>query len=62
MSGDWSVAQQAFRDEVLAFCTAELSPKTRRKVLAGLAKRIDKELTASSVHTPDDVEAFLKSL
>lgn len=32
------------------------------KVLAGLAKRIDKELTASSVHTPDDVEAFLKSL
>lgn len=36
MSGYWSVEQQAFRDEVLAFCKAELSQKTRRKVLAGL--------------------------
>lgn len=32
------------------------------KVLAGLAKRIDKELSATSIHTPDDVESFLKSL
>lgn len=32
------------------------------KVLAGLAKRIDKELTATSVHTPADVDAFLKTL
>lgn len=32
------------------------------KVLAGLAKRIDKEMTATSIHTPVDVEAFLKTL
>lgn len=32
------------------------------KVLAGLAKRIDKELVATSVHTPADVDAFLKTL
>ncbi|NYZ11982.1 ACP S-malonyltransferase [Azospirillum sp. RWY-5-1] len=32
------------------------------KVLASLAKRIDKELTATSVHTPADVDAFLKTL
>ena len=30
------------------------------KVLAGLVKRIDKDLVASSVGTPADVEAFLK--
>ncbi len=30
------------------------------KVLAGLVKRIDKEITAVSVGTPADVEAFLK--
>lgn len=28
-------------------------------VLAGLAKRIDKELTAVSVHTPEEIEKFL---
>jgi len=32
------------------------------KVLGGLARRIDKELTGSSVGTPADVESFLKSL
>jgi len=32
------------------------------KVLTGLAKRIDRSLQAQSVATPDDVEAFLKSL
>ncbi|CCG41317.1 ACP S-malonyltransferase [Magnetospirillum molischianum] len=32
------------------------------KVLGGLARRIDKELTGSSVGTPADVETFLKSL
>ena len=32
------------------------------KVLSGLAKRIDKELTGVSVGTPADVDAFLKSL
>ena len=32
------------------------------KVLGGLAKRIDKELSGSSVGTPADIDAFLKSL
>ncbi|BAI72313.1 [acyl-carrier-protein] S-malonyltransferase [Azospirillum sp. B510] len=32
------------------------------KVLAGLAKRIDKDLAAVSVGTPADVESFLKTL
>ncbi len=32
------------------------------KVLGGLAKRIDKELTGSSISAPADIEAFLKSL
>ncbi len=32
------------------------------KVLSGLAKRIHKDLEATSVHTPADVEAFLKTL
>jgi len=32
------------------------------KVLGGLAKRIDKELTGSSVGTPADIDAFLKTL
>jgi [acyl-carrier-protein] S-malonyltransferase len=31
------------------------------KVLAGLAKRIDKELVAVSLQTPADIEAFLKA-
>jgi [acyl-carrier-protein] S-malonyltransferase len=30
------------------------------KVLAGLAKRIDGDLAAVSLHTPADIEAFLK--
>src|SRR5258708_15293093 len=32
------------------------------KVLAGLAKRIDREMTAVSIQGPADIEAFLKSL
>jgi [acyl-carrier-protein] S-malonyltransferase len=32
------------------------------KVLGGLAKRIDKELSGSSVGTPADIDAFLKTL
>jgi len=32
------------------------------KVLSGLAKRIDKELVGTSVGTPADIDAFLKSL
>jgi [acyl-carrier-protein] S-malonyltransferase len=31
-------------------------------VLAGLVKRIDKELPAVSLHAPEDIEAFLKTL
>lgn len=31
------------------------------KVLAGLAKRIDKGLSAVSLHTPADIDAFLKA-
>ena len=31
-------------------------------VLAGLAKRIDKELYTVSMHTPEEVDAFIKSL
>jgi [acyl-carrier-protein] S-malonyltransferase len=31
------------------------------KVLAGLAKRIDKEIAAVSLQTPADIEAFLKA-
>jgi [acyl-carrier-protein] S-malonyltransferase len=32
------------------------------KVLAGLTKRIDREMTAVSIQTPADIEAFLKTL
>ena len=32
------------------------------KVLTGLARRIDPELTAVSVNSPEDIEAFLKTL
>lgn len=32
------------------------------KVLSGLARRIDRDLTAQSIGTPEDVEAFLKNL
>ncbi|MEJ0063654.1 MAG: ACP S-malonyltransferase [Alphaproteobacteria bacterium] len=31
-------------------------------VLAGLMKRIDKDVTAMSLHTPQDIEAFLKTV
>jgi [acyl-carrier-protein] S-malonyltransferase len=32
------------------------------RVLSGLAKRIDRELTSQSVGTPVEIEAFLKTL
>lgn len=32
------------------------------KVLSGLARRIDPELTGVSIQTPDDIEAFVKSV
>jgi [acyl-carrier-protein] S-malonyltransferase len=32
------------------------------KVLSGLTKRIDRDMTAMNVETPDDVEAVLKTL
>ena len=38
------------------------APPLSGKVLAGLVKRIDKEIEASSVGAPADVEAALKAL
>jgi [acyl-carrier-protein] S-malonyltransferase len=32
------------------------------KVLTGLARRIDRDLTALSIQTPEDIEEFLKTL
>ena len=32
------------------------------KVLSGLARRIDRDLTAISVSTPDDIDALVKAL
>jgi [acyl-carrier-protein] S-malonyltransferase len=32
------------------------------KVLSGLARRIDRDLSARSVQSPDDIEAVLKYL
>jgi [acyl-carrier-protein] S-malonyltransferase len=32
------------------------------RVLAGLVKRIDRDLAASSVGTPADIETFLKTI
>jgi [acyl-carrier-protein] S-malonyltransferase len=32
------------------------------KVLSGLARRIDRELATRAVESPDDIEAFLKSV
>ena len=32
------------------------------KVLSGLARRIDRELSATSIQGPDDIDAFLGSL
>ena len=31
------------------------------KVLSGLARRIDKEMTGTALNTPADIEAFLKT-
>ncbi len=31
------------------------------KVLSGLVKRIDKEMTGTALNTPADIEAFLKT-
>ena len=32
------------------------------KVLSGLVKRIDKEMTGQALNTPADIEAFLKTV
>jgi len=32
------------------------------KVLSGLVKRIDKDMTGSALNTPADIEAFLKTV
>jgi [acyl-carrier-protein] S-malonyltransferase len=31
------------------------------KILSGLVKRIDKEMTGTALNTPADIEAFLKT-
>ena len=54
-----------WRECVLAMKEAEVDTLVEigaGKVLTGLTKRIDKEMTSISVETPDDVEAFLKTL
>lgn len=52
-----------WREGVLAMRAAgveELVEIGCGKVLSGMVKRIDREMTARNVETPDDVEAFLK--
>ncbi len=52
-----------WRESVLAMKAAgvdRLVEVGAGKVLAGLAKRIDKEIVATSLQTPADIEAFLK--
>jgi [acyl-carrier-protein] S-malonyltransferase len=54
-----------WRESVLAMKSlgvAKMSELGAGKVLAGLVKRIDKEIEASSVGAPGDVEAALKAL
>lgn len=53
-----------WRESVLAMKAAGVDSLVEMgtgKVLAGLAKRIDKEIVATSLHTPADIEAFLKA-
>jgi len=52
-----------WRESVLAMKAAGISKLVEvgaGKVLAGLARRIDKDLAATSIGGPADVEAFLK--
>lgn len=54
-----------WRESVLAMRAAGVETLVEigaGKVLSGLARRIDRDLAATSVETPEDVEAFLKSL
>jgi [acyl-carrier-protein] S-malonyltransferase len=54
-----------WRESVLAMKTAGVDRIVELgtgKVLAGLVKRIDPEITGSSVATPADIETFLKTL
>ncbi|PKU22540.1 ACP S-malonyltransferase [Telmatospirillum siberiense] len=53
-----------WRESILAMKAAgvdNLVEAGSGKVLAGLAKRIDKEISAVSLQTPADIEAFLKA-
>jgi [acyl-carrier-protein] S-malonyltransferase len=53
-----------WRESVLAMKAAGVDSLVEAgsgKVLAGLAKRIDKEISAVSLQTPADIEAFLKA-
>lgn len=52
-----------WRESILAMKAAGVDSLVEAgagKVLAGLVKRIDKEITATSLQTPADIEAFLK--
>ncbi len=54
-----------WRESVLAMKTEGVDTVVEigaGRVLSGLVKRIDRELTATSVGTPADIEAFLKTL
>ena len=58
-------AMVRWRESVLAMRAAEVDTLVELgagKVLSGLARRIDRELTASAVGTPDDIEGLLKAL
>jgi [acyl-carrier-protein] S-malonyltransferase len=53
-----------WRESVLAMKAlgvTELMECGAGKVLAGLAKRIDKDLTAQNIGTPAEIEVFLKA-
>ena len=54
-----------WRESVLAMKEAGVEETVELgagKVLSGLTKRIDRSLSAQSVGTPAEIEAFLKSL
>jgi [acyl-carrier-protein] S-malonyltransferase len=58
-------AMVRWRESVLAMRAAGVDTHIELgagKVLSGLARRIDRELTTLSAETPDDVEALLKAL
>jgi [acyl-carrier-protein] S-malonyltransferase len=54
-----------WRESVLAMKAAGIDTLVELgagKVLSGLARRIDRELTGTAAGTPEDIEALVKSL